>query len=77
MSDLTRQSLTRIGLIVGLLSGLAGLFGAFVILPYRMDAAETAIRELHRTQAADHDLIQRTDERTARMEKTLDRLLAK
>lgn len=74
MSDAVKLSLTRLGVIVGVISGLAGLFSAWFILPYRMAAAETAIKAVQEQAYTDHSLLQRIDERTARMERALDRL---
>jgi len=74
MSDHTKVIIARTAAMIGILSGLAGLFGAWVILPYRMDAAEKAIRDVQKQSGSDHDLLQRIDERTARMEKAIDRL---
>lgn len=74
MSDDVKLSLTRAGIVLGVIAAFVALFGAFVVLPYRMDAAEGDIKELRSRAHTDHDLIQRIDERTARMEKALDRL---
>lgn len=74
MSDHTKTLLARVMAVVGILSGIAGLLGAWFVLPYRMDAAEKAIREVQSQSHTDHDLLQRIDERTARMEKGIDRL---
>jgi hypothetical protein len=71
MSDQLRLNLTRFGITVGIISGLAGLFGAWFILPYRMSAAEQAIKDVQSQGYADHSLLQRIDERTARMEQRL------
>lgn len=75
MSDHTKTILARVLAVIGVLSGIAGLLGAWFVLPYRMDAAEKAIREVQKQSATDHDLLQRIDERTARMEKAIDRLM--
>ena len=75
MSDHTKTILARVMATVGILSGIAGLLGAWFVLPYRMDAAEKAIRDMQKQSSTDHDLLQRIDERTARMEKAIDRLM--
>lgn len=74
MSDDTKDTIGRVAQIVGLLAALTAFLGAWFILPYRMTAAESAIREVKSQSERDHDLIQRIDERTARMEKAIDRL---
>jgi uncharacterized membrane protein len=74
MSDDIKVSLTRIGMVLGVLAAVAALFGTFVILPYRMDAAEKSIKAIQDKTEVDHDLLQRIDERTARIEKALDRI---
>lgn len=67
-------SLGRIGLVVGVLLSIASLLGAFVILPYRMDAAEKAVEQVQKERAADHDLIMRIDERTEWIAQQLGRV---
>jgi hypothetical protein len=71
MSDQLRLNLTRFGVVIGIASGLAGLFGAWFILPYQMSAAEKAIKELQDQSYTDHSLLQRIDERTERMEQRM------
>ena len=39
-SDDVKLNLTKLGVIIAALAGIAGLAGAWFILPYRMDAAE-------------------------------------
>lgn len=71
MSDKTKQTLaTWVPIAISLL----GLAYAALLLPYRMGAAEADIEKLKNERQSDHDLLQRIDERTSRMEKTLDRL---
>ncbi len=74
MSDETKDSLSRIGLVVGVVSGLSGLFGAFVLLPYRIEAAEQDIRQVKAEARIDHELLVRIDERAKRIEQRLDEL---
>ena len=77
MSDETKESLSRIGLVVGVLSGISGLFGAFVLLPYRISAAEQEIRQLQTEARADHELLVRIDERTARTDAAISEIKAR
>jgi hypothetical protein len=74
MSDQTKSALTRLGLAVGIVSGLSGLFGAFVLLPYRIDAAEQEIKQLKTEARVDHELLVRIDERSKRIEERLEDL---
>ena len=74
MSDQTKSALTRLGLAVGIVSGLSGLFGAFVLLPYRIDAAEQEIKQLKTEARVDHELLVRIDERSKRIEDRLEDL---
>lgn len=74
MSDETKNTIERAATVVGLLAALTAFLGAWFVLPYRMTAAESAIREVKSQSERDHDLIQRIDERTARMEKAIDKL---
>ena len=74
MSEEVKLNLTRIGVVLGVLAGTAAIFGTFFVLPYRMAAAEKAIQSVQDRAETDHDLIQRIDERTMRIEKAVDRL---
>lgn len=85
MSDVVKLNLARIGIAIGILAGIAGLFGAYVSLPGRMDAAESAIKDIHAETRRDirevqmqfnqdHALLQRIDERTARQEAQMTRI---
>jgi hypothetical protein len=62
------------GLAIGIVSGLSGLFGAFVLLPYRIDAAEQEIKQLKTEARVDHELLVRIDERSKRIEERLEDL---
>lgn len=75
MSDKTRQSLQLgVGIITVALA-ISSAIGAFYVLPYRMSAAEAAISKMQDERKTDRELLLRIDERTARMDKTLDRLV--
>lgn len=71
MSDQVKLNLVKFGVGLGIVSGLAGLLGAWFVLPYRMSAAEQAIKEVQSQSYTDHSLLQRIDERTARMERQM------
>jgi hypothetical protein len=62
------------GLAIGIVSGLSGLFGAFVLLPYRIDAAEQEIRQIKTEARIDHELLVRIDERSKRIEERIEEL---
>lgn len=74
MSDILKLNLAKTGLLVAILAGLAGLLGAWVVLPYRMSAAEATLSQLSHETRVDHEALTRVDERTARMERVLDRI---
>jgi hypothetical protein len=73
MSDDVKINLTRLGVVLGVLALLATPFGTFILLSHRVDAAEKAIAVQTKVEA-DHDLLQRIDERTMRIEKAIDRI---
>jgi hypothetical protein len=74
MSDDVKINLTRLGVVLGVLALLATPFGTFILLSHRVDAAEKAIIAVQTKVEADHDLLQRIDERTMRIEKAIDRI---
>lgn len=66
MSDNHRSGemtfLQRVGLVVGILVGMVGMFGAWFVLPYRVDAAEKKVERLEREQATMREILIRIDE---------------
>jgi hypothetical protein len=48
---------------VALVAGLAGMFGAFVLLPSRMEAAERQIARLSANDERNRELLVRIEER--------------
>lgn len=74
MSDKAKQHLAIIGICVAIASGVTGLLGAFVILPYRMSAAEEEIKQVKTAIHLDHDTVTRIDSRTALMADDLKEL---
>lgn len=82
MSDAVKLNIGRWGLVIAIFAGLAGLFGSFVILPYRMDAAEQGIKEVQVQSRVDQEKLhkidvrtQLIDARTERMEKAQETIL--
>lgn len=73
MSSETKQNLKTLAVVGSILLALIGIAkaGAYVaVIPERLQVLEQkALRA-----EADHDLIQRIDERTARIERAVDRL---
>lgn len=74
MSETNKRKLEVVALLIAVVSGLGAFYGTFVLLPYRMAAAEKAITEVQVERKTDRELLVRVDERTARMEKALDRI---
>lgn len=52
-----KLSLQRIGLVVGTLSAIAALLAAWVLLPYRVDAAEKRIGAVETKLETDHEIL--------------------
>ncbi len=49
--------------VIGVAAGLAGMFGAFVLLPSRMEAAERQITRLNERDERNRELLVRLEER--------------
>ena len=62
MSEDLQINLSRFGVGVALIAGLSGMLGAFVILPYRMSAAEAEIAILKHKVEMQSDVLARIDE---------------
>lgn len=74
MSEANKRKLEILGLVVAVLTGIGAFIGTFVLLPYRMQAAEKSLSDLQIERRSDRELLVRVDERTARMEKAMDRI---
>jgi len=77
MPDHLRKQLELGGVLIGLVAGLTGLFGAFVLLPSRMDAAEKNLQRLSERSTADRELLVRIEERLIKQGETLQELRRK
>lgn len=60
-------------LILAVGSGLTGLFGAFVILPYKVEAIEKKVEVNAKKSDDDHELLVRIEERLITVQKQLER----
>lgn len=63
MSDRIRKSFEMVAAVIGVAAGLAGMFGAFVLLPSRMEAAERQITRLNERDERNRELLVRLEER--------------
>jgi len=68
MPDRTRKVIEVAAAMVGLVAGLAGLFGAFVLLPSRMEAAERQILRLNDRDEKAREVLIRIEERLIRVD---------
>lgn len=68
MPDRTRKAIEVAAAVVGLVAGLAGLFGAFVLLPSRMEAAEKQIIRLNDRDEKAREVLIRIEERLIRVD---------
>jgi len=74
MTDMRKTNLELVGLavaIIGGLGGIAGLIGAFYILPYRVSAIEHRIETVVTRHDNDHELLLRIEERLINVQKEL------
>jgi hypothetical protein len=63
MTESTSRYLEAAAASVALVAGLAGMFGAFVLLPSRMEAAERQIARLSANDERNRELLVRIEER--------------
>lgn len=62
MSDEVKLNIVKASGIIGLLAGLAGLLGAWFVLPYRVGAAETKLAKLETEAQQTREILIRIDE---------------
>lgn len=73
MSDRLRKSIEVTASIIAVLTGLAGMFGAFVLLPSRMDAAERQIARLNERDERHKEMLVRIEERLIQVQAELNK----
>jgi hypothetical protein len=76
MTDVKKTNLELVGLsvaIIGGIGGIAGMVGAFYILPYRVSAIEHQIETVVVRTNNDHELLMRIEERLIAVQKELNR----
>lgn len=62
-----------VAVFIGLMTGVAGMFGAFFMLPYRMDAMEARVEKMGAQRDIDHELLLRIEERLIAVQAELRR----
>lgn len=62
MPEKVQLNLTRIGLVLGVCGGIIGMGGTFVVMPYKVEAAEKRIAILEEQVATNRELLVRIDE---------------
>jgi hypothetical protein len=68
MPDRTRKLVEMAAASVALLAGLTGMFGAFVLLPSRMEAAERQIYRLNNNDERNREMLVRIEERIIQLQ---------
>lgn len=59
LSDKFKSQMQMVALFIGVIAGLAGLLGAWVVIPYRVQALESSVA----SKALDHDILVSIKER--------------
>lgn len=73
MSDRLRKSIEVSASIVAVLTGLVGMFGAFVLLPARMEAAERHIARLSEREEKQREMLVRIEERVIQVQAEINK----
>lgn len=71
MPPKVHSRLAEWGIVISVIAGLAGLVGAWFVIPYRVEAAEKAIEKLKAEVQSDHDVIIRLDANVIRMDSNI------
>ncbi len=73
MSERLRKSIEVGAAALGLIAGIVGLFGAFVLLPSRMEAAEKQIHRLNERDEKNREMLVRIEERLIQVQSELNK----
>ena len=73
MSDRLHGGLQVGAAVLGFVAGVTGLFGAFVLLPSRMEAAERQIARLNDRDEKSREMLVRIEERLIQLQGELKR----
>lgn len=74
MSNDTKSTLEKVALGIAIASFLYTVAKAVVLIPHDVDEMRARMIAVEASKQADHDLLQRIDERTAQMQKDMDEL---
>ena len=73
MSERLSKSIEVGAAALGLIAGIVGLFGAFVLLPSRMEAAEKHIHRLNERDEKNREMLVRIEERLIQVQSELNK----
>ena len=73
MSDRIRKSIEVGAAVLALMTGLGGMFGAFVLLPSRVDAMEKQIGRLNDRDEKHKEMLVRIEERLIQVQAELNK----
>lgn len=73
MGEKLRTKIEVVALIMGVVTGAGGMFGAFYLLPYRMNAVEIRVERMHAQHTTDRELLLRIEERLIAVQAELRR----
>ena len=73
MNERLRKSIEVGAAALGLIAGIVGLFGAFVLLPSRMEAAEKQIHRLLERDEKHREMLVRIEERLIQVQSELNK----
>ena len=69
-----QQPLQKLALVIGVIAGIAGLAGAWLVLPYRVSSLEARVQSIVTANSQDRELLVRIDERLTILQKTATKL---
>lgn len=73
MPDRMRKGFEVMAVVLGLVTGLTGLFGAFVLLPSRVDAVEKQVTRLNERDEKSREMLVRIEERLIQVQAEINK----